>query len=188
MERTMRRGKEAGARTTGAGKRTRDGDPPGVGSRAGVSACRQRESRSERANERRRRRAAAAKAWQKLLPAKGSAAAATTAEAAAHSLAPCLFAAALATLTPAKMEREREQLKSIIDEWNVNRLDLFELSQPNEVSPLPTAVCPVPQSGGPLSRRPNANASQNNSQQQLLISKTSRDKCVCVLCVRVPLS
>ena len=29
---------------------------------------------------------------------------------------------------------EREQLITIINEWNINRLDLFELSQPNEVS------------------------------------------------------
>lgn len=29
--------------------------------------------------------------------------------------------------------REREQLLTIISQWNQNRLDLFALSQPNEV-------------------------------------------------------
>lgn len=29
---------------------------------------------------------------------------------------------------------EREALRSVIQQWNANRLDLFELSEPNEVS------------------------------------------------------
>ena len=28
---------------------------------------------------------------------------------------------------------DREHLKNIIQEWNANRLDLFEISEPNEV-------------------------------------------------------
>jgi hypothetical protein len=41
---------------------------------------------------------------------------------------------------PAMMEfedrkwRDREALKHIIGQWNANRLDLFSLSEPNEVS------------------------------------------------------
>lgn len=33
-----------------------------------------------------------------------------------------------------RRNEEREALKSIIQQWNANRLDLFELSEPNEVS------------------------------------------------------
>lgn len=29
---------------------------------------------------------------------------------------------------------EREALRSVIQQWNANRLDLFELSEPDEVS------------------------------------------------------
>jgi hypothetical protein len=29
---------------------------------------------------------------------------------------------------------EREALRTMIQQWNANRLDLFELSEPNEVS------------------------------------------------------
>lgn len=29
---------------------------------------------------------------------------------------------------------EREALRNVIAQWNANRLDLFELSEPNEVS------------------------------------------------------
>lgn len=29
---------------------------------------------------------------------------------------------------------EREALRGVIQQWNANRLDLFELSEPNEVS------------------------------------------------------
>lgn len=29
---------------------------------------------------------------------------------------------------------ERENLRNIIQQWNANRLDLFEISEPNEVS------------------------------------------------------
>ena len=35
-----------------------------------------------------------------------------------------------------KRNEEREALRSVIQQWNANRLDLFELSQPNEVFPL----------------------------------------------------
>lgn len=31
---------------------------------------------------------------------------------------------------------EREALRNVINQWNANRLDLFELSEPNEVSPI----------------------------------------------------
>jgi hypothetical protein len=34
----------------------------------------------------------------------------------------------------AKKQQERETLRNIIAQWNANRLDLFELSEPNEVS------------------------------------------------------
>lgn len=30
---------------------------------------------------------------------------------------------------------DREALRSVIQQWNANRLDLFELSEPDEVSP-----------------------------------------------------
>lgn len=33
-----------------------------------------------------------------------------------------------------KKAAEREALKAVIQQWNANRLDLFELSEPNEVS------------------------------------------------------
>lgn len=33
----------------------------------------------------------------------------------------------------AKRAAEREQMRSIIQQWNSDRLDLFELSEPNEV-------------------------------------------------------
>lgn len=33
---------------------------------------------------------------------------------------------------------EREALRNVINQWNANRLDLFELSEPNEVSSLKT--------------------------------------------------
>lgn len=32
-----------------------------------------------------------------------------------------------------KRHEEREALRSVIQQWNANRLDLFELSEPNEV-------------------------------------------------------
>ena len=35
-----------------------------------------------------------------------------------------------------KRNEEREALRSVIQQWNANRLDLFELSEPNEVLPL----------------------------------------------------
>jgi afadin len=34
----------------------------------------------------------------------------------------------------AKKLQERETLRNVIAQWNANRLDLFELSEPNEVS------------------------------------------------------
>ena len=34
----------------------------------------------------------------------------------------------------AKKQQERETLRGVIAQWNANRLDLFELSEPNEVS------------------------------------------------------
>lgn len=36
-----------------------------------------------------------------------------------------------------KRAAEREALRAVIQQWNANRLDLFELSEPNEVS-IPT--------------------------------------------------
>jgi hypothetical protein len=33
-----------------------------------------------------------------------------------------------------KKQQERETLRNVIAQWNANRLDLFELSEPNEVS------------------------------------------------------
>lgn len=35
-------------------------------------------------------------------------------------------------------EQEREKLAQVIRQWNNNRLDLFEISQPDEVSGLQT--------------------------------------------------
>lgn len=35
-------------------------------------------------------------------------------------------------------EHEREKLAQVIRQWNNNRLDLFEISQPDEVSRLQT--------------------------------------------------
>lgn len=40
----------------------------------------------------------------------------------------------------ANKKAEREALRGVIQQWNANRLDLFELSEPNEVST--TAVAP----------------------------------------------
>lgn len=37
----------------------------------------------------------------------------------------------------AKRAAEREQWRSIIQQWNSDRLDLFELSEPNEVCKVP---------------------------------------------------
>lgn len=38
---------------------------------------------------------------------------------------------------------EREALRGVIQQWNANRLDLFELSEPNEVSIIAVTVdCP----------------------------------------------
>jgi hypothetical protein len=34
----------------------------------------------------------------------------------------------------ASKKAEREALRGVIQQWNANRLDLFELSEPNEVS------------------------------------------------------
>lgn len=34
----------------------------------------------------------------------------------------------------ANKKAEREALRGVIQQWNANRLDLFELSEPNEVS------------------------------------------------------
>jgi hypothetical protein len=34
----------------------------------------------------------------------------------------------------AKKMQEREALRQVIQQWNANRLDLFELTEPNEVS------------------------------------------------------
>lgn len=34
----------------------------------------------------------------------------------------------------AKKKEEREALRNVVKQWNNNRLDLFELSEPNEVS------------------------------------------------------
>jgi afadin len=39
-----------------------------------------------------------------------------------------------AATAAAKKQQERETLRSVIAQWNANRLDLFELSEPNEVS------------------------------------------------------
>lgn len=39
---------------------------------------------------------------------------------------------------------EREALRSVIQQWNANRLDLFELSEPDEVSGTPNAIMPWP--------------------------------------------
>lgn len=36
--------------------------------------------------------------------------------------------------SPAERALEREALRNVINQWNANRLDLFELSEPNEVS------------------------------------------------------
>lgn len=33
-----------------------------------------------------------------------------------------------------KKNEEREALRGVIQQWNANRLDLFELSEPNDVS------------------------------------------------------
>lgn len=38
------------------------------------------------------------------------------------------------TEMPLKKAEEREALRGVIQQWNANRLDLFELSEPNEVS------------------------------------------------------
>lgn len=35
--------------------------------------------------------------------------------------------------SPSKRAKERENLRNIIAQWNANRLDLFEISEPNEV-------------------------------------------------------
>lgn len=43
----------------------------------------------------------------------------------------------------ANKKAEREALRGVIQQWNANRLDLFELSEPNEVSTAAvTADCP----------------------------------------------
>ena len=34
----------------------------------------------------------------------------------------------------ASKKAEREALRGVIQQWNANRVDLFELSEPNEVS------------------------------------------------------
>lgn len=34
----------------------------------------------------------------------------------------------------ANKKAEREALRGVIQQWNANRLDLFELSEPNEVN------------------------------------------------------
>jgi hypothetical protein len=39
-----------------------------------------------------------------------------------------------------KKQQERETLRNVIAQWNANRLDLFELSEPNEVSLLSVRV------------------------------------------------
>lgn len=38
-------------------------------------------------------------------------------------------------------EEERRKLADIINHWNANRLDLFEISQPTEVSAPPEGGC-----------------------------------------------
>lgn len=40
----------------------------------------------------------------------------------------------LDSVAAAKRIQERENLSNIIAQWNANRLDLFEISEPNEVS------------------------------------------------------
>lgn len=40
----------------------------------------------------------------------------------------------IATDPNMKKDAEREALRAVIQQWNANRLDLFELSEPNEVS------------------------------------------------------
>lgn len=40
----------------------------------------------------------------------------------------------IATDPKMKKDAEREALRAVIQQWNANRLDLFELSEPNEVS------------------------------------------------------
>ena len=41
-----------------------------------------------------------------------------------------------AEMDPIKRVQERENLRNIIKQWNANRLDLFEISEPNEVGHL----------------------------------------------------
>lgn len=50
----------------------------------------------------------------------------------------------------ANKKAEREALRGVIQQWNANRLDLFELSEPNEVSVADDAskfrrIIPLPQ-------------------------------------------
>jgi len=44
-----------------------------------------------------------------------------------------------AQLDPLSKAQERDNLRNIIAQWNANRLDLFEISEPNEVSHLASA-------------------------------------------------
>ena len=39
----------------------------------------------------------------------------------------------VSTMTAKQRAQERENLRNIIAQWNANRLDLFEISEPNEV-------------------------------------------------------
>jgi hypothetical protein len=41
---------------------------------------------------------------------------------------------AVSKMDPQTKARERDNLRNIIVQWNANRLDLFEISEPNEVS------------------------------------------------------
>lgn len=44
----------------------------------------------------------------------------------------------------ANKKAEREALRGVIQQWNANRLDLFELSEPNEVSTIAVTAATVP--------------------------------------------
>lgn len=46
----------------------------------------------------------------------------------------CLFVDFRMATELANKKAEREALRGVIQQWNANRLDLFELSEPNEVN------------------------------------------------------
>lgn len=51
-------------------------------------------------------------------------------------------------------DEERRKLADIIHHWNANRLDLFEISQPTEVSAAAAGVSRGRGARGPATRRP----------------------------------